>query len=216
MTLQFEEVRPAAAPDHLFVFIHGYGADGNDLIGLSQPMQQLYPNALFLSPHAPDPCILNPMGRQWFPVYWLDGSDPAAMGRDFAKNTAMFDAWLTGQIAASGVPDDRVVLLGFSQGCMVSLQTGPRREAQLGAVLGFSGRLINPERLPAEKKTAPPILLVHGDADDVVPFDSLAAAESGLNAAGLNVETHVSKGMGHGIAPDGLQAAATFLQRHLR
>ena len=141
---------------------------------------------------------------------------PPAMGRDFAKNTAVFDAWLTEQIDASGVPADRVVLLGFSQGCMVSLQVGPRREDQLGAVLGFSGRLINPERLPKEKKSDPPILLIHGDADDVVPFASLAEAESGLQAAGLNAETHVSHGMAHGIAPDGLQAAASFLQRHIR
>ncbi|MEO1563055.1 MAG: dienelactone hydrolase family protein [Pseudomonadota bacterium] len=216
MILEFEAVLPAGAPSHLFVFVHGYGADGHDLIGLAQSFRQLYPDALYLSPHAPDPCVLNPMGRQWFPVYWIDGSDPADMGRDFAKNTRVFDAWLTEQIATAGVPSEKVILVGFSQGCMVSLEVGPRRTDQLGAILGFSGRLIDPDRLPEDKRSDPPILLVHGNADDVVPYDSLAHAEAGLLNAGLSVETHTSPGMGHGIAPDGLQAAATFLQRHLR
>ncbi|MEM0977313.1 MAG: dienelactone hydrolase family protein [Pseudomonadota bacterium] len=215
MTLAFEAVHPKVAPEQLFVFIHGYGADGHDLIGLSRPLQALYPNALYLAPHAPDVCSVNPMGRQWFPVYWIDGSDPAEMGQDFAKNTDIFDHWLTDQIASSGLSDEKVVLFGFSQGSMVSLQVGPRRKDPIGAVLGFSGRLMNAEALPREKRSEPPILLVHGDADDVVPYDSMSLAERGLVAAGLSVETHTSPGTGHGIAPDGLEAAATFLRRNI-
>ena len=215
MTLEFEAVRASGQPTHLFVFVHGYGADGHDLIGLAQVFQQLYPEANYLAPHAPDPCVLNPTGRQWFPVYWLDGSDPSEMARDFAKNAKVFDAWLSEQIEEANVPADQVVLLGFSQGCMMCLEIGPRRSEQLGAVLGFSGRLIERERLKDELKTTPPILLVHGNADDVVPYESLAQATEGLRAVGLDVVAHTSPDTAHGIAPDGLQAAAAFLQRHL-
>ena len=215
MSLDFEARSPAGKPEQLVVLVHGYGADGHDLIGLAEPLEQVLPNAVFLSPHAPDPCALNPMGRQWFPVPWIDGSDADAMARAFEKNTKIFDDWLSAQISRYGLQTQKVALVGFSQGCMVGLEVAPRRGDPLGAVVGISGRLIDPERLPNEKSTNPPILLIHGDADDVVSYDSLAEAEAGLKAAGLKVETHTSKGIGHGIAPDGLDATAAFLTKHL-
>ncbi|MEO0343524.1 MAG: alpha/beta fold hydrolase [Pseudomonadota bacterium] len=215
MSLEFEQKSPLGKTDQLIVLIHGYGADGHDLIGLADPLQGVLPNALFLSPHAPDPCQVNPMGRQWFPISWLDGSDPVEMEREFTKNALLFDKWLSTQISKAALPSQKVALVGFSQGTMIGLQVAPRRGDPLGAVVGFSGRLLAPDALAADVQTKPPVLLVHGDADDVVPYDSMALAETGLFSAGLNVETHTSKGVGHGIAQDGLETAATFLTRYL-
>ena len=114
-----------------------------------------------------------------------------------------------------GVPPERTALVGFSQGTMMALQVGLRRKAALAGIVGFSGRLLRPERLAAEIASKPPVLLVHGDEDAMVPVASLAEAKDALTAAGVPVRTHVSRGVGHGIAPDGLGLAVGFLKETL-
>ncbi|MEO1000252.1 MAG: dienelactone hydrolase family protein [Pseudomonadota bacterium] len=206
--------RPAAGgtADALVVLLHGYGADGNDLIGLGDALGEHLPNAAFIAPNAPERCTVNPMGYQWFPIPWMDGSPESAMAEGFARSAALLHGWLDGLAEAEGIAPARTVLMGFSQGTMMSLEVGPRRAEPLAGIVGFSGRLIAPERLAAEAKTRPPVLLIHGDADEVVPPSSLPEAEKGLVAAGFDVTTHVSPGIGHGIAPDGLGRALGFLK----
>jgi phospholipase/carboxylesterase len=197
------------------VFLHGYGADGADLLGLAQPMAPHLPGCAFYAPDAPEPCRVNPMGRQWFPIPRMDGSTEAQAAVSMASSAVLLNAFLDKVLADEGLAPENLALLGFSQGTMMSLHVAPRRAAPLGAVVGFSGRLIAPERLAAEVRSKPPVLLLHGDRDDIVPPSSMPEAADALQAAGFETYTHVMPGTAHGIAPDGLSLALSFLREKL-
>ena len=205
---------PAAGgpPEQLVILLHGLGADGQDLIGLAPHWAEVLPNAAFVSPNAPFPCDMAPHGFQWFSVQ--DRSPETVLAGVRAAAPAL-DAFIDRELDTAGLSEDRLALVGFSQGTMMSLFVGPRRERQLAGIVGFSGRLIAPDLLPEEIKTKPPVLLAHGDMDEMVPFDSMAQAEAGLTAAGIDVESHVCPGIGHGIDQNGLVRGAAFLQRVL-
>jgi phospholipase/carboxylesterase len=207
--------RPAASgvADSAVVFLHGYGADGNDLIGLAEPLAPHLPNTRFLAPNAPERCPGNPMGFQWFPIPWLDGSPEAAARASAAVAFGLLDGWLDD--LAVQTPPERTILFGFSQGTMMALQVGLRRKEALGGIVGFSGRLLNPETLAAQIQTRPPVLLVHGDQDPMVPFESLGQAAAALTGVGVPTQTYVSRGTAHGIAPDGLGLSLRFIRERL-
>lgn len=218
MTRELEFGRRAAksgTAKSLVVFLHGYGADGNDLLGLADPLAPFLPDTVFISPDAPEPCAGNPFGRQWFPIPWLDGSAPEAAAEGMARSADDLNAFLDARLAAEGMTAADLALVGFSQGTMMSLEVAPRRAEPMAAVVGFSGRLIGPERLADEVLSRPPILLLHGDADEMVPFSDMAAAGNALAGAGFEVYAHVMRGTGHGISPDGLSAALSFLKDRL-
>lgn len=208
--------RPAASgeADSLVIFVHGYGADGNDLIGLADPLAPHLPRTRFMAPNAPERCTNNPMGFQWFPIPWMDGSTEAQALASAEKSFGLLGDLLD-SVAETGMSPERTILFGFSQGTMMSLHVGLRRMAPVAAIVGFSGRLLMPETLEADIASRPPVLLVHGDADPVVPFESLALAAEALSNAGVSTQTFVSRGVGHGIAPDGLTLALRFMQEHL-
>jgi phospholipase/carboxylesterase len=195
----------------LVVLLHGYGADGNDLIGLAEPLASVLPDTVFAAPDAPQPCSINPMGRQWFPIPWIDGSPESAMIEGFASAAATLDAWLSDVMANEGVTAAETALVGFSQGTMMSLHVGPRRPEPLAGIIGFSGRLADGGPGAGPIRSTPPVLLIHGDQDEVIPVSALDEARIGLSAMGITVQWHVSRGIGHGIAPDGLRIAAQFL-----
>lgn len=192
----------------LIVFVHGYGADGNDLIGLGRQWAQVLPDAAFVSPHAPERIPGAPYGYQWFPISRLDPSE-YARGVDAAAPA--LDAFLDAELARLELEDSALALVGFSQGTMMSLHVGLRREVAPVAILGYSGALAAPERLEGEIRVRPPVMLIHGDADDVIPVQALTIAREGLAAAGVGTQWHISRGIGHGIAPDGLAIGAKFL-----
>lgn len=193
------------------VFLHGYGADGNDLLGLADPLAPHLPDTAFVAPDAPDRCTNNPMGYQWASIPWLDGSSEVEAASAFARSADLVDVMLDELLEEHALSADRLILLGFSQGAMLSFHAAPRRAEPVAGIVGISGRLLVPERLQAETLSKPPVLLVHGDEDDVVPFESMGAAGQALQAAGFKVYGHVMHGTGHGIAPDGLSAALTFI-----
>lgn len=199
----------------LVVFLHGYGADGADLLGLADPLAPHLPGAAFVAPDAPEPCVNNAFGRQWFPIPWLDGSSEAAAAESMARSVAALDAFLDARLAEEGLTEAALALVGFSQGTMMALHVAPRRAAAMAGVVGFSGRLLQPERLGAEARVKPPVLLLHGDADPVVPFADMEVAGQALVAAGFDTYGHVMRGTGHGIAPDGLGVALQFLKERL-
>lgn len=219
MTRVLEYGRRGAAKgqaERLVVFLHGYGADGNDLLGLADPLAPHLPGTAFVAPDAPERSAMNPMGFQWFPIPWIDGSSEEQAQAGMARAADDLDAFLDMVMADEGVGADKVALVGFSQGTMMSLHVAPRRADPVAGIVAFSGRLMAPELLADEAKVRPPVLLIHGDQDDVVPPRSLPEAAEALQQAGWDeVYAHVMKGTGHGIAPDGLSVALAFLRDKL-
>lgn len=197
------------------ILLHGYGADGADLLGLADPLGPHMPDTVFIAPDAPERCVNNPFGYQWFPIPWLDGSDPVAAGVSQRASAEKLDAFIGKVLEDEGVTSSQVVLFGFSQGTMMSLYVAPRRAEPLAGIVGFSGRLLEPESLAREAVSKPPVLLVHGDADDIVPISSLQEAGDALTKAGFETYAHVMKGTAHGIAPDGLSVALSFMREKL-
>nr|WP_210730687.1 prolyl oligopeptidase family serine peptidase [Roseibacterium persicicum] len=198
----------------MVIFLHGYGADGADLLGLAEPLKQHLPDTVFLAPNAPERSVMNPMGYQWFPIPWIDGSSEEAAAEGMARAVEDLNACLDRVMAEHDMIAEQVALVGFSQGTMMSLHVAPRRDEAFAGVVGFSGRLIEPEALVDEVQVRPPILLVHGDRDDVVPPQALPEAAEALERAGFTeVYAHVMRGTGHGIAPDGLGVALAFLRQ---
>ncbi|MEP2533206.1 alpha/beta fold hydrolase [Shimia sp.] len=198
------------------IFLHGYGANGADLMGLADPLSEHLPDTLFLSPDAPEEIPGMPMGRQWFPIPWIDGSSEEESARGMASAVDDLNAFLDAVMVDEDLLPEQVVLFGFSQGTMMALHVGPRREDELAGIVAFSGRLLSPDLLEDEVVNMPPILLVHGDQDDVVPVQSLPEAAEALQKAGFkDVYAHIMKGTGHGIAPDGLSVALAFMRDKL-
>jgi phospholipase/carboxylesterase len=198
------------------VFLHGYGANGQDLIGLADPLAEHLPDTLFLSPDAPETIPGMPMGRQWFPIPWIDGASEEEAHRGLMAAADDLNAFLDAMMVDEDVLPEQVVLFGFSQGTMMSLHVAPRREDEVAGIVAFSGRLLEPELLADEVVSRPPVLLVHGDQDDVVPVDSLPKAAEALQGAGFkDVFAHIMKGTAHGIAPDGLSVALAFMRDKL-
>ncbi|GBD49247.1 alpha/beta hydrolase [Methylopila sp. Yamaguchi] len=203
--------RLAPASGHakaLVVFLHGYGADGNDLIAIGREWRKLLPDAAFVAPHAPSLLPGSPMGRQWFPLTFRD---PDERRRGVIAARPDLDAFLDAELARAGVAPERLALVGFSQGTMMALHVGLRRRVPPAAILGYSGMLVSPEVLKDEATGKPPILLIHGDRDEVIPIDALFAATDGLGAAEIPCEWHLSPGLGHGIDGEGLRQGAAFL-----
>ncbi len=195
------------------VFLHGYGANGADLLGLADPLGEHLPDTLFVAPDAPEACAGAPMGFQWFPIPWIDGSSQEESETGMRAAAEDLNAFLDALMVDEDLLPEQVALVGFSQGTMMSLHIAPRREDALAGVVGFSGRLLSPDLLVDDVVSRPPMLLVHGDADDVVPPQSLPEAVEALQEAGWqDVFAHIMKGTGHGIAPDGLGVALAFLR----
>ncbi|MGD9863413.1 MAG: alpha/beta hydrolase [Pseudodonghicola sp.] len=198
------------------VFLHGYGANGADLLGLADPLGDHLPDTLFVAPDAPETCAGSPFGFQWFPIPWIDGSSEEEAERGLQAAAQDINAFLDALMVDEDVLPEQVALVGFSQGTMMSLHVAPRREDPVAGIVAFSGRLLRPEALKDEVVSRMPILLVHGDQDDLVPPQSLPEAAEALQQAGFKeIFAHIEKGTGHSIAPDGLGVALAFLRDKL-
>lgn len=211
------------------IFLHGYGANGDDLIGLASYLKYALPEAAFYSPHAPHPCEVNPMGRQWFSLasynpeaflhstedqqaeYMQKACNQLVKGADDVAPT--LKTFIMEVADAESLPLSKIALVGFSQGTMMALHVGLRLEETLGAIVGFSGALLDSEQLTQSITVRPPVLLIHGREDSVVPFSALSISEKALSQCSVNVTTHACPNMAHGIDEDGLSQAAAFLQK---
>lgn len=199
--------------DSLVVLLHGYGADGRDLIDLGEMWAPLLPDTAFVSPNAPEPLDIAPVGRQWFG--YVERTDRERWAGVQAAHGAL-DAFLTAELARHGLPAHRLALVGFSQGTMMALHTGLARPQAVAGILGYSGLHVEPEGRAAKLAgpviaSRPPVLLIHGDADEVIPPVALPRSVASLEAAGVPVRAHLGAGLGHGIDADGLRLGGRFL-----
>lgn len=196
----------------LVVLLHGWGADGPNLIDLAEMFAPVLPDAHFVSPNAPYVCEANPYGYQWFslmdrqPQHMLEGARGAA---------EILNHFLDAQLKELKLDNSKLALVGFSQGTMLALHVALRRTPSLSCIVGFSGALLSPDMLSREIAVRPPVCLIHGEADDVVPYVSLARAVEGLKAHGVPVESHSRPFIGHSIDMEGIRVAAEFLQKNL-
>lgn len=199
-------------PDALVMLIHGYGSNGDDLISLAAMIQPSLPSAAFVAPNAPSRMPHMADGHQWWPIETFSMAERAAGAAAAAPD---LDAFITEELDKAELASDRLLLIGFSQGTMVALHVGLRRQDALAGIVGISGVLVAPDRLSSDIASRPPVLLIHGTDDDIVPFGSMALASTALAEVNVPVDTHVSRGIGHGVAPDGIEAATAFARRVL-
>jgi phospholipase/carboxylesterase len=207
----------------LVVFLHGYGADGNDLIELGRQWRPLLPQVAFVSPHAPERCPAAPMGRQWFALSNRAPDDPAGAKDRWSgavKARGAIDAFLDAELQRLGLDDSKLALVGFSQGSMMAMHVGLRRSRAPAAIVGYSGMLVGGDRLSEAtacdaRGAPPPILLVHGDQDPMIPLEAMFMASEALAGAQIPVQWHVSLGIGHGIDEGGLHHGGLFLAQAL-
>jgi phospholipase/carboxylesterase len=200
--------KSGGAPRQVVIFLHGLGADGDDLIGLASYFAELLPDAEFLSPHAPYPCDMAPYGRQWFS---LRDFGQEAMLRGLESVKPVFDSYLDAVMESRKINETELALLGFSQGTMLSLHGALRRKRPVAAVLGYSGMLVAPDRLISEITARPPVMLVHGEQDPVVPFEAMDLGRRALEALAVPVTTLARPGLGHSIDDEGLAEGTRFL-----
>lgn len=205
-------ILPKSAPQQLVVLLHGVGANGRDLIDLGGMWQSVLPNCAFISPDGAEAYDMAPFGRQWFS---LRDRSQAAMLSGIQKTQPIVDAYLDNVLKEFSLPANKLALVGFSQGTMMSLYVGPRRTEQIAGIMGYSGALLGAETLHEEIKSKPPICLVHGMDDEVVPVAASRMAQQVLEKRSIPVELHLRENLGHGIDDVGLKLGAAFLQRIL-
>ena len=200
--------RSGAAPRKIVLLLHGFGSSGTDMISLAPQWQDALPDTLFLAPHAPQRCGMMGAGYQW---WGLSGFSPSALAAGAAAAAPAIDAFIDRKLAQYGLTEADLALVGFSQGTMMALHVALRRPQTVAAVVGYSGMLTGAAELAHRDFSKPPVLLVHGTADPVVPIAALHMAESELKRLGVAVTTHIAFGVAHSVDPVGLRLGRDFV-----
>ena len=204
--------RSGGAPKKLVIFVHGYGANGDDLVNIGAQWAAALPDVQFVAPNAPEAVPGAPNGYQWFPISNLDPQRIEAGARDAAP---VLDKFIDDELHRYQLTEKDLVLVGFSQGTMLSLQVALRRERPVAGVMGYSGAMPGGASLKSEMRSKPPIFLCHGDQDQVLPLGFMFDALVSLAEAGHGAQWHISQGVPHGIGPDGLELGQNFVANAL-
>ena len=214
--LNYKSVPSRSSMDKsMVIFLHGYGANGADLLSIGDMISEHLPDTVFLAPDAPDKCNASPFGFQWFPIPWIDGSSEADSKFRLEESLEKLSLWIDHCLLNKNISVAKTCLFGFSQGTMMSLELAPRRTEPFGGVIGFSGRLVSNKISRKRVKSRCPILLIHGEQDEVIEPHFLNETVKELKANEFQVESFLSPNVGHGIGPDGLNMALDFLKRTL-
>lgn len=196
------------APRQIVLLIHGYGSRGDDMIALAPMWQPILPDALFLAPNGSERCAGLPGGFQWFDLHSLARD---ALSAGVRHGAPALDAYIDAMLAETGLTEENLLLAGFSQGTMMALHIGPQRRRPVAGIVGYSGVLADPHAGGVASK--PPVLLIHGAADSVVPVAALHQTDRELRRLGFDVESHVTAGLDHGVDPDGIRRGGAFAKR---
>jgi phospholipase/carboxylesterase len=197
-------------PTRLVILLHGRGSNGEDLLDLQRFWGRMVPEARFIAPDAPFPSDNDPQGREW---YKAPDRRPESILAGVSATAPILDAFITQQLQQHGLDESDAALVGFSQGTMMALHIGVRRERPFAGIIGYSGRLIAAHLLPGQVRSRPPVLLVHGTADMSVPLQAMTEAEASLRATDIAVETLLCPGTGHSIDEEGLVRGGIFLHK---
>ncbi len=197
------------SPKQIMLLLHGYGSSGADLISLAPHWQQALPDCLFLAPNAPQRCGMGG-GYQW---WGLTAFTQQALAAGAASAAPAIDAFVDRKLDQYGLSEADLAIVGFSQGTMMALHVGLRRERQVAAIVGYSGMLTGAATLSHDVRSKPPVLLVHGSADPIVPVSALHAAKAALSHVGIDVTAHVLTGLGHSVDPVGLRLGCEFVAK---
>jgi phospholipase/carboxylesterase len=200
-------------PDALVILLHGYGSNGADLISLAPYWAKALPGVAFVSPNAIEPMREAPGGFQWFP---LTTPDPHMLEQGVRSAAQSVDRFIDRELEKYGLPPERLALVGFSQGTMMALHVGVRREKQIAGILGYSGVLVGARTLKEQMRSKPPVLLIHGDRDPTIPIPAMFESAEALAASDHGAQWHISYGVPHSIGPDGLDLGGAFLAMQLK
>ena len=198
----------------MVMFLHGYGADGADLLSIGADLADMFPDTAFVSPNAPESCEEAGAGYQWFQIRETDGSlvKETDLTERIKKPADVLNSFIDAQLKKWDVDESQMIVMGFSQGSMMALYTMPRREKSCAGIISYSGLLIDAKGLTAPKIVKPPVLAVHGNADELVPSSNLEVIQETLSSAGFNVKTVMRPNLGHGIDQPGLERGVQFIQ----
>lgn len=202
---------PEGEAESLVILSHGYGSNGDDLFRLAMEWKEKLPRTIFVAPNAPEPSP-HPGGFQWFPINSFSKEERI---EGTCKAAPKLDEFIDHCLKKYKIPSNKLALVGFSQGTMMSLHVGLRRRKPVAGILGYSGALAAPEKLINEITNKPPVFLLHGTQDNIIPFPAMFEAVGALQAAGVSVKNHLSQNTAHGIGSDGLQKGGGFLSQVL-
>ena len=194
------------------ILCHGYGGDGKDISIIANYWKNFLPNTLFISPDAPETCKVNPSGFQWFDL--MDQTPEQILSKSLVAETKL-NKLIDEVKEKNSLSADQIVIGGFSQGCMISLQTGIKRKDKINSIIGYSGKIIDTEHLGKNIISKPNIILMHGDIDQVVPIDGLLEAKNFFNKNNYEIETHIFKNCEHRIPTEGSSLGLQFIKKHL-
>tara|TARA_B100000700_G_C14745737_1_gene715141 strand:- start:9 stop:665 length:657 start_codon:yes stop_codon:yes gene_type:complete len=211
---------PKTKPDYLMFLLHGYGADGHDLFGLTPYLNQLLPQIAFLAPHAPFSCSLSQTGRQWFSIDQLNSdyifNKESVVFSEIEESTKILENFINLEKEKHSVGNDKIILAGFSQGAMMALHLGGRLNPEIACVISFSGALITFDNFDKTHQSNPPVFLAHGEMDNVVNCDETTKAYNRLLKKTLMIEKYIEKDLYHSIGQEGLSKAINFIKKVIK
>ncbi len=201
-----------SSPKSIVILCHGYGGDGKDISILANYWKNFLPDTLFICPDAPEVCKLTPSGFQWFDL--MDQTEEEILSKSLIAEQKL-NFLIDEIIEKNNIKEEKIAMVGFSQGCMISLQTALKRKKQIKCVIGYSGKLLNPEHLKKNINSKPEIYLMHGDIDAVVPINFLLEAKSFFLENKYKISTKIFRNCEHRIPNEGLSIGFQFLKKNL-
>ena len=201
-----------ASPKNAVILCHGYGGDGNDISILANYWKNFLPDTMFVCPDAPEICKVNPSGFQWFDL--MDQTDDETLSKSLIAEKKL-DNFINEVTSQNKLSLNDIALVGFSQGCMISLQTALKKRDKIKCLIGYSGKILNIKHLNQNINSKPEIFLMHGDKDAVVPINFLLEAKEFFNKNNYIIQTKIFKNCEHRIPTEGSSLGLEFLKKNL-